>query len=82
MAYLLGGYSRHHYDAKWSDQVIKDLIAKYLANHILGQIKPSRMDKGKNKSWWTREVKESFSIKSVWKYIRHKDEKNTIYKRI
>lgn len=57
-----------------------ELFPHDIVQHIVSNIKPPRSELGKDKPCWMLESNGAFSVKSTWQYIRHREDKNRIFK--
>lgn len=69
-------------DSEWNVQLLNGMFQQHIVEHIINNIKPPREEKGKDKPCWMLEANGCFTVKSIWHYIRHRKDKNKIFKGI
>lgn len=67
---------------EWNVQLLNEMFQQDIVQHIINNIKPPKEERGKDKPYWMLEVNGCFTVKSFWHYIRHKEDKNKIFKGI
>ncbi|XP_059285202.1 uncharacterized protein LOC132038567 [Lycium ferocissimum] len=63
----------------WNAQVLIQYIPKEYVKHVIETIPPPQVTDELDKSWWLLEKNGSFSVKSAWEYVRHREVKMDIY---
>lgn len=65
---------------EWDVNILQQLLPQDMTDHIILNIKPPRIKSLADKPYWSLNPKGDFTVKTVWQYIRHKEEKNITYK--
>ncbi|KAH0777413.1 hypothetical protein KY290_008824 [Solanum tuberosum] len=65
---------------KWNVEMLKDILPLELAEYIIQHIHPPTGKEEKDTPCWMLDSGGSFTVKTSWQYIRHKEEPNKIYK--
>lgn len=63
---------------KWNTEILGQILLMELTDYIIHHIKPPRADRIRDRPYWMLNNKGSFTVKTAWQYIRHKEEPNKI----
>lgn len=66
-------------DEVWDVEVLKTIILEDLVQHIINNIKVSKLNQVVDRAYWKLNATGKFTVKSAWQYIRYKEEENEIY---
>lgn len=63
---------------KWDLKVLREIFTNEVIKHIVQNVKPSNQERDRDKPYWMLNIKRVSKVKSVWWYVRHKEDSNKV----